>query len=305
MFAAGRNIPLNEVNNNVSVGLKYYTMSGPIKSTQIVEFLQSYSTQFDAKYTGDDITITGVNDILVAKSDELAYATSKIRSDIINKSSAGILLVDSNREINKSNVLYTNNPEFAFAVVYREFFACAGTGLHKSAFISDGVQIGENCQIGANVYIGPNVKIEDNVRIAPGAVIGSKGFGYARDSTNELVLLPHEGKVVLENNVEIGANSVIDVASFNQTIVRKGTKIGNLVHVAHNVSIGENTLIAACAKISGSTNIGNNCFIHPCVCVGYHLNVGNNCIVGSNSTVLQDLPDHSKAVGSPAKILET
>lgn len=279
-------------------------MEQSLNPTRIVDFLQSYSSQFDAKYTGDDIIITGVNDILVAQSDELAYAKSKIKSDIINKSNAGVILVDPNRKLKRSNLLYAHNPEFAFAAVYWEFFGCANTGIHESAFICDGAQIGEKCQIGANVFIGANVIIGDNVRIAPGAVIGSQGFGYARGLTNELVILPHEGKVVLENDVEIGANSSIDVGSFDQTVVSQGTKIGSLVHVAHNVSIGENTLIAATAKISGGAKIGDNCFIHPCVSVGYHLDIGSNCIVGSNSTVLQDLPDHSKAVGSPAKVLK-
>jgi UDP-3-O-[3-hydroxymyristoyl] glucosamine N-acyltransferase len=274
-----------------------------VKPTQIIEFLRSYSSEFDARYSGDEIIITDVNDILVAESDELAYAKNEIESNIINESNAGIIIVNPDRILNKSNLLYSHNPDFAFAVIYQEFFKCNDTYIHESAFVSDSAKIGDNCKIGANVHIGAEVEIGDNVRIAPGAVIGSRGFGYARGKTNELKILPHKGKVVLKNNVDIGANSVIDVASFDQTVVNQGTKIDNLVHVAHNVSIGENTLIAASAEISGSANIGDNCFIHPCVSIGNHLDIGDNCVVGSNSTVLQDLPDHSKAVGSPAKIL--
>jgi len=278
-------------------------MTDFVKAAKILKLLQEYSVNFDAKYVGDDIPISGVNSIFNAENDELAYAKKHIPGDIIDSSSAGIVIVNSDRDVERSNIIFCNRPDFGFAIIYRNFFSNSTGSVEQSAIISNEAEIGENCEIGANVWIGPNVEIGDNVKIAHGTIIGSRGFGYARGFENELHLLPHEGKVILKNDVEIGANSVIDTASFGETVVNQGTKIDNLVHIAHNVSIGENTLIAACAEISGSAKIGDACFIHPCVSIGNHVEVNNRCIVGSNSTVLQDLPDDSKAVGSPAKII--
>jgi len=274
-----------------------------VKATEILELLQKYSVEFDVKYTGDNIPISGVNSILNAESDDLAYAKKHIPGHIIESSSASIVIVNSDRNVKRENIIYCNKPDFAFAIIYQNFFSGSSGKIEQSANISHEAEIGENCEIGANVWIGPRVKIGDNVKIAHGTVIGSRGFGYARGFENELHLLPHEGKIIIKSDVEIGANSVIDTASFSETVVNQGTKINNLVHIAHNVSIGEDTLIGACVAISGSAKVGDACFIHPCVAIGNHVEVNNRCIVGSNSTVLKDLPDDSKAVGNPAKII--
>jgi UDP-3-O-[3-hydroxymyristoyl] glucosamine N-acyltransferase len=274
-----------------------------ITEEKILKFLQSYSAKFHAKYVGETIAIRGVNSILNAKDGELAYAKSHIPDDVIDSSTAGIVIVEHGRNVDRNNILFCNKPEFAFAIIYQNFFSNTTGNINESALISDEAEIRDNCEIGANVWIGPRVEIGDNVVIAHGTVIGSKGFGYARGFENELRLLPHEGKLILKSDVEIGSNSVIDTASFSETVINQGTKIDNLVHIAHNVSIGENTLIAACSQIAGSAYVGDNCFIHPCASIGKKVKVNNRCIVGSNATVLRDLPDDSKAVGCPAKII--
>jgi len=176
------------------------------------------------------------------------------------------------------------------------------------SIILPGCYVGRNARIGARTKIGPNVtvmhqcELGDRVRIHPGTVIGADGFGYA--NLNGIHhKIPQVGKVVVEDDVEIGACVCIDRATMGETRIRKGTKIDNLVQIAHNVQVGENTIIIAQVGISGSTKIGNNVILAGQVGLIGHIQIGDNVIIAAQSGVTRDIPENTKLLGSPARDL--
>jgi UDP-3-O-[3-hydroxymyristoyl] glucosamine N-acyltransferase len=166
--------------------------------------------------------------------------------------------------------------------------------------VDDGSVIGAECVIGPNVSICDRVTIGDRVVINAGTVIGGLGFGFI--STRERhTRFPQVGGVVIEDDVEIGSNCCVDRASLDNTVIHKGTKIDNLVQIAHGVSIGEHTMIAAQVGISGGTTLGNWCVVGGQAGFQGHISVGDQSIVGGGSAVFSDLPEKSKVSGYPAK----
>jgi len=171
--------------------------------------------------------------------------------------------------------------------------------------IGDKVEIGDNCQIGSNTVIESNTILGDNVEIGSNSVIGGVGFGYAQDElTKQYVRFPHYGRVIIHNNVSIGNNTCIDRGSLSDTIMHDGVKIDNLVHIAHNVKIGKNTLIIANAMIAGSVIIGENCWIAPSSCIRNGITIGDNVTVGLASTVTKNIGSSQTVMGSPAVSIE-
>ncbi|MEP7214102.1 MAG: UDP-3-O-(3-hydroxymyristoyl)glucosamine N-acyltransferase [Acidobacteriota bacterium] len=158
--------------------------------------------------------------------------------------------------------------------------------------IHDGVRIGKNVTVGKFTTIHPNAAIYDNVQIGEGciihagAVIGADGFGFVRDGDRGYVKFPQIGKVVIEDNVEIGANTCIDRGALGETRIGEGTKIDNLVQIAHNVSIGKRVVIAAQTGISGSTVIEDDCVIGGQVGMGDHARVRSGAVIGSQAGIL-------------------
>ena len=137
------------------------------------------------------------------------------------------------------------------------------------------------------------------------SVIGGVGFGYAQDElTKQYVRFPHYGRVIIHNNVSIGNNTCIDRGSLSDTIMHDGVKIDNLVHIAHNVKIGKNTLIIANAMIAGSVIIGENCWIAPSSCIRNGITIGDNVTVGLASTVTKNIGSSQTVMGSPAVSIE-
>jgi len=174
------------------------------------------------------------------------------------------------------------------------------TVIYPLVFIGKRVRIGKNSLIYANVSIREEAQIGNNVIIHNGAVIGSDGFGFAKED-GKYYKVPQIGRVVIEDDVEIGANVTIDRATIGQTIIKKGTKIDNLVQIAHNVTIGENCAIAAHTGISGSVEIGNNVVLAGQVGVAGHLKIGENSVVAGKSGVTKDIPENSFISGFPAQ----
>ncbi len=167
--------------------------------------------------------------------------------------------------------------------------------------------IGYNCKIGSNALFYPNVNIYDDCIIGnectlhSGVVIGSDGFGFAPLDDNNYQKIPQVGNVILEDSVEIGANTAIDRATMGSTIIRKGAKIDNLIQIAHNATIGENTIIAAQSGISGSTIIGNNCMLGGQVGVIGHLNIADGVMIAAQSGVGKSITEEKTMhEGSPA-----
>lgn len=175
-----------------------------------------------------------------------------------------------------------------------------GAIVYGGCFIGDKVVIGEKSLIYSNVSIREEVEIGKRVIIHSGSVIGSDGFGFATvKGVQEKI--PQIGRVVIEDDVEIGANVTIDRARFDKTRIGKGTKIDNLVQVAHNVAIGEHSIVVAQAGISGSTDVGNNVILAGQVGVAGHITLGDGTIVAAKGGVTKSTPSHTKVSGYPAK----
>ncbi len=175
----------------------------------------------------------------------------------------------------------------------------AGAILEAQVFVGAGVRIGEACHIFPHVILRDGVVLGDRVIIHSGTVIGADGFGYARDG-HRYVRIPQVGRVVIEADVEIGANVTIDRATLGETRVGRGTKIDNLVQIGHNVRIGEDTVIVAQVGISGSSRIGSRVTLAGQVGVVDHVEIGDDVIVGAQAGVTKDIPAGSVVLGSPA-----
>ncbi|MGY6522296.1 MAG: UDP-3-O-(3-hydroxymyristoyl)glucosamine N-acyltransferase [Mongoliitalea sp.] len=165
----------------------------------------------------------------------------------------------------------------------------------KNVKIHAQAHIGDNCEIGDNTIIHPGVKIHydskigANCEIHPGAVIGSDGFGFAPQEDGTYKTIPQIGNVIIEDHVSIGANSTIDRATMGSTVIKKGAKIDNLVQIAHNVIVGENTVIASQTGISGSTEIGKNCVIAGQVGIVGHIKIADNTTIGAKTGISKNI----------------
>ncbi|HEY5592671.1 MAG TPA: UDP-3-O-(3-hydroxymyristoyl)glucosamine N-acyltransferase [Paludibacter sp.] len=159
------------------------------------------------------------------------------------------------------------------------------TMLHAHSCIEDGARVGENVILYSGVKVYNDCVIGNNCILHSGSVIGSDGFGFAPTDDGSYKKIPQMGNVIVEDNVEIGANTVVDRATLGSTIVRKGVKLDNLIQIAHNVEIGENTVIASQTGISGSTKIGKQCVLAGQVGIAGHLNIADGTIFGAQSGV--------------------
>ncbi|MDR0844508.1 MAG: UDP-3-O-(3-hydroxymyristoyl)glucosamine N-acyltransferase [Tannerella sp.] len=185
------------------------------------------------------------------------------------------------------------------------------------AYIGEQSVIGKNCLIYPHAYIGDRVKVGDNVLIYPhvtiyddcvignncilqaGSVIGSDGFGFAPEG-EEYHKIPQMGNVVLEDDVEIGANTTIDRAVMDSTRIHRGVKLDNLVHIAHNVEVGDNTVMAAQVGLAGSTKVGKHCMFGGQVGIAGHVQIGDHVNIAAQSGVMRNIPQPANLLGSPA-----
>jgi len=237
------------------------------------------------------------------------------------------------------NYIETEEPNKAFFSLIKRFFVPKFPleGIDAAAFIDPSVKIGKNFAAGKNVVVSKGCVIGDNVKIFhntviledveigddvllfqnisirekckignrciihANTVIGSDGFGYDHDEKGVFHKIPQIGNVVIEDDVEIGSNVSVDRASLGSTRIKKGTKIDNLSQIAHNVTIGENTIISSQVGISGSTKIGNNCYILGQVGLTGHIEIGDNVILIAQSGVSKSILKQGTYFGSPAK----
>jgi len=220
---------------------------------------------------------------------------------------------------------------------YHEAREMKRTGISPLAFVHESAKLGENVYIGEYAYIGPDVKIGDNTKIFPqayigdnvqlghdcrvypgvrilydcvignectihaGAVIGADGFGFAPTNNEDYKKIAQIGNVIIEDRVEVGANTTIDRATMGSTIIRRGVKIDNLVQIAHNVEVGENTVIAAQTGISGSTKIGKNCMFGGQVGIAGHLEIANGVKLAATSGVASSIKkENDVQMGAPS-----
>ena len=175
-----------------------------------------------------------------------------------------------------------------------------GSKIYPNCVLGDHVEVGENTVIYAGVKVYEHCKIGSNCIIHSGVVIGSDGFGFAPQDDGTYKAVPQTGNVIIEDNVDIGANTVLDCATIGSTIVRSGVKLDNLVQVAHNVELGKNTVVAAQAGISGTAKIGENCQIGGQAGITGHLSIANKTIIGPQAGVPKTIKEEGKIFfGSP------
>jgi UDP-3-O-[3-hydroxymyristoyl] glucosamine N-acyltransferase len=174
-----------------------------------------------------------------------------------------------------------------------------GSVLHPDVALYADVEIGTDCTLHARVVVREGTRIGDRVVLQPGVVLGADGFGYVFDESGGWLHLPHEGVVVIEDDVEIGANSTIDRSLFGATRIGRGTKIDNLVMVGHNCEIGEHVIIAAQAGMAGSSTVERRVVMMGQSALAGHLTVGEGAFVGGRAAVHGDVPPHTRVWGTP------
>ncbi|MDI6801180.1 MAG: UDP-3-O-(3-hydroxymyristoyl)glucosamine N-acyltransferase [Thermodesulfovibrionales bacterium] len=300
--------------------------------------LKDIAALINGEVIGDsEIEITGVSSISDAKEGDITYIVSTKWLKGLEESKASAVIVKEPFEGIKKTQVVTSNPQYAFAQLLNSFYVkphpCQGVS--ERAFVSDnaqvapdatiypfayisagvkigsktivypGVFIGENTEVGDNCIIYPNVTIREGTMIKnriiihAGAVIGSDGFGYVFEG-NMHYKIPQIGNVIIEDDVEIGANVTIDRATTGCTLVGRGTKIDNLVQIGHNVNVGKNVILVAQVGIGGSSMIGDSVMLAGQVGVSDHADIAAGAIVGAQAGAMGKI---SKGIyfGSPAK----
>ena len=283
-------------------------------------------------------TLTGFAAADAAKPGDLTFAENEEFFAAAENSLATAVIADARFTSTKKIVIRVTQPRVAFAKAIAVFFPepKLPAGIHstavvaKSAQVDPTVHIGPHCLVGERVKLGANVVLQSGnsvgndavlgddvnlfpnvtiyprtqigkrVRIHAGAVIGSDGFGYVLDGGIHRKVL-QIGNVVIGDDVEIGANVTVDRGALGSTVIGKGTKIDNLVQVAHNVQIGEHCIIISQVGIAGSTKIGNYVILAGQAGLAGHLKIGNQAIVAAQAGVMLDIPDGGKWLGSPAQ----
>lgn len=176
-----------------------------------------------------------------------------------------------------------------------------GVFIGHNTIIEDDVEIGDNVYIYHNNSILSGTVIKDNVQIGSNNTIGGVGFGYEKDEQGHYQAIPHIGGVLIEENAEIGNNTCIDRAVMGYTILKKNCKVDNLVHIAHGVVVGENSLVIAHAMIGGSTIIGDNVWVAPNAALINKITIGDNATIGLGAVVVKNVKDNETVIGNPAK----
>jgi UDP-3-O-[3-hydroxymyristoyl] glucosamine N-acyltransferase len=287
-----------------------------------------------------NVIISGVAKIEEAKTGDITFVANPKYARFLSetKASAVIIPVDSKAPVDKP-VIRSKNPYWAFMKVVSAFYPpkpLIEAGVHHTAIIGEGAELGNGLSIGAYVVIGRRCRIGDRSVIMPGVVlgdhvvvgtdcvihanvciredvvlgnrvvlhngtvIGADGFGFALED-GKYHKVPQVGTVVIEDDVEIGANTTIDRATLGETRIMKGAKLDNLIQVAHNCTVGQNTVIAAQAGLSGSTHIGNGVRIGGQAGIAGHLDIGDFATLGAQAGVSRSVPSGTMVSGYPAR----
>lgn len=287
--------------------------------------LGELARELGGELTGDcNLTVSDIKDTEEAGEGDVAFIFGKKFEKLLEKTKASVCVVPEGIKKTRVPTIKCENPNLAFKkavdlILPGRIFR--PQGIHKTVSIAEDVTLGEGVSIGASTVVGkgvkigkdsiiyPNVTICENVKIGerviihPGCVIGSDGFGYER-TQNGYEKMPHIGGVIIEDDVELGASVTVDRAKIAHTKIGRGTKVDNLVHIAHNVTIGKNCIIVAQCGISGSAKIGNNVIIGGQVGITEHVEIGDNVMIAARAAVIKDVPPGTIMWGIPARPLK-
>jgi UDP-3-O-[3-hydroxymyristoyl] glucosamine N-acyltransferase len=261
-----------------------------------------------------------------AAPDAIVWVASRnaAKSRIVAETTASVVVCDAAAvgeapDLRNKTLLVVGDPRLAFLRIVAQFFQRRPTpAIHPTACVHPHAQLGADVFIGPFTYVGrakigaqsviyghvhiyDDVSIGERVTIHAGTVIGSDGYGYQRNEAGVLEKFPHIGGVVIEDDVEIGANTTIDRGSLGNTVIRERARVDNLVHVAHNVEIGADAAVIANTMIGGSTQIGAKAWIAPSVTLRDGIKVGAGATIGLAALVVKSVPDNELWAGSPAK----
>jgi len=279
--------------------------------------------------------IFGPRNISEATGNHISFLSLKYRTTaekLLEKSRAALIIVDTSiyeifdeqfKKNIKSYIILSDSPKNLFidclhfffkeeiiseihpsAIIHPSAKIGAKTSIGPYTVVDKNVVIGNNCIIGANTHIQKGSIIGSYVKISSNVTIGNWGFGFVKNEKGNNVNFPHYGNVVIEDDVQIGSSTCIDRGALSDTIIKRGAKIDNLVHVAHNVVIGENSLVIACTMIGGSTIIGDNCWVAPSVTLRNGISIGENTTLGMGCLVTKDIPSNVIVTGIPALPIE-
>jgi len=281
------------------------------------------------KFDGENRDINGINTLKDAKSDEITFFhNKKYLNDLPNTKAGAILISEEFKDaIPKDTIpIFTDEPYLKLALLTKYFnkplirkgepfidssatiqnaHIGANTTIEKNVTIMNGAVIGDDVVIGENSIIYPNVviyndtKIGKNVSIHSGSVIGSDGFGYAHTKLGEHIKIYHLGYVEIEDNVEIGANTTIDRGVFGKTLIKKGTKIDNLVQIGHNCEIGEYSIMVSQSGVAGSTTLGRNVVMGGQAAAAGHLKIAPFTQIAARGGITKDIKESGIYGGFP------
>ena len=298
---------------------------------------QSIARHLDLTYRGRDIQIAGCNTLEEAGKNEVSFLANPKYAKLLDDTRAGAVVLAPNQASRRDNVFISQNPYYDFARIVQLFARPQGCWqghssmafIHAQAQVSDqatvypfafigpdtvvgpgstifsGAYVGEQCRIGRDCIISSNCSLMagsilgDRVVLHSGVVLGSDGFGFAQ-SSQDMQKVPQIGRVVIEDDVEIGANSTVDRAALGETRIGRGTKIDNQVQIGHNVRVGQGAVIVAQVGIAGSSRIGDKVILAGQVGVAGHLRIGDGCRVGAQSGINKSVPPGTDVSGSPA-----
>lgn len=284
------------------IGDPEYTISGvnsinDAKQDELTFYTGSTSTpQFEESLAGiictnkEYQTRKGRNYLISDDPEDLFESAAKIICH--NAMISGFKSIHPTAVVHQSAKIGKNVELGPFVVIDRDCIIGENTKIYAHTTIGPKTKIGNECMIHSNVTIRENCSIGNRVILQPGCVIGACGYGYRQNASNEHKKLIHYAGVTLEDDVEVGANATIDRGRLKDTLVKKGVKIDNLVMIAHNSKIGENTLVIAQAGIAGSTTIGKNCIIAAQAGVVQHVELADQVIIGAQSAA-------SKTISKP------
>jgi UDP-3-O-[3-hydroxymyristoyl] glucosamine N-acyltransferase len=278
----------------------------PVSASELAEYL-------GLTLRHNDIAMTSVANVEDAGMGALCFAKTLRWA---NEASDECMLITSPELAvdRRGSSLVSVNPrlDFARALTYLEccvgfVWSEASPEIHPTAQVGQYVVLGKGVVIGAgsvilhHAVIGNEVQIGRNCVVKSGAVIGEDGFGFERTPTGEALRLPHIGRVVIGNDVEIGSLTTVCRGTLSDTVIEDGAKIDDHVHIAHNVHIGRHAFVIACAEVSGGVRVGERAWVAPNASIRNQLTIGSDAVVGLGSVVVKNVPPGTVVAGNPAK----